>query len=732
VIGLILTLGGLTAPVVCQQVAAAFVDGRVNVWPKISGRVLNEQKHGVAGVMVRAAPEFLVTLTQPDGRYELSVPSGWSGFVVAHRSGLAIMPPDRTYDQVTASIPDQDFSTEALGSALVSGQVREYDGRPASRVIIRFLGAAASFGENLQTATEGDGFYQLSIPVGWTGTIRPDANHRLESSEDDWLTITRPVERDFVVYRNWYVAPTGSDGRKDGFFDGPFGTIQKAADRARPGDTILLREGLYDLTSDRGYDVDTIYFRSSGQPGQPITIQAYPGETVALTTAESKPIFDFSDTWEHETAGFGHYVFSGLRIEGGRYGWLFRPPAPDGWQLSADPISALAATQIHDVLIEDCEVDGNGMVESGIYARSGGIRNLTVRRCRFHHTIGTEGTVDIGEWRDTHPAHAFPRGGSHDLLFEDCDFHDALHQQANGIVVQPGSYNVTFRRCRAWNNGKYGFACKGSGQFRLDRCAAWGNDSSQMYCRGFGGDDDTGRPLARNDFLITNSVFVAPADQRGGAALNWRENCDLTVYHCTIVGLRDAVHDEAGGFAFQLGHRHNLPSRANLCNCIVAGYTDAPAVRFYVPKGGPFLTNTRYEGEGNLFYSDAETTFKYQSQNWRSLAEWQAYWAAGEPRGDDQLLGPSATFADASSLFDDPGFVLLSPSQAPLRKMWAADLFDPANFADVRVTPSSPAIESAENLSDLDIPELVFDYNGDRRPLDGPWTAGAFQAPIVP
>lgn len=574
---------------------------------------------------------------------------------------------------------------------------------------------------------------------------------------------TTPATATAAGGRIFYVSPQGSDLWRGEQPDpgeggaGPLRTIQRAANRAKPGDTIVIRGGDYDLT--RGdYPSSVIHFASSGQPGRPITVEAYGDEVVALHTSPSRAVFDFTSVWGHRSAGFGHYVFRKLKITGGRAGWMFVPPAPTQRKAAtrgaraparsstapAQPVEtatipaesagtvnleALWAGQVHDVLIEDCEVDGRGKIDTAIYCRNAGVRNLTVRRCNFHHTVGTEGTVDIGEYKSADPAHAVPRSASHDLLFEDCDFHHSQHRQSDGIVTQPTVFNVTLRRCRAWNNGKYGFALKGSGNFSLDRCAAWGNNSSQMYCRGFGTDTGAPRPAATSDFLMTNCIFVAPADQRGGSALNWRENCNIAAYHCTIVGLRKASLKQAGGFAFLLGEEPEVPVRAVLRNCIVVGMNDSPVLRLHVAGEQPFVPNVAYDGDTNLFYCTADAAFRYQSFTWTDLADWQAFWAKGVPDGDDAARGPKATHADRHSRFADPKFLRLDPAEAPLSREWTAQLNAPANHTDVRITADSPALRLGENLSRLGIPELGHDYSGEPRPVDGPWTAGAFEKP---
>lgn len=80
----------------------------------------------------------------------------------------------------------------------------------------------------------------------------------------------------------YYVSPTGSDfwsgtQADPGNGDGPFATLAKAASVLQAGDTLYLRNGTYRETLDLAV---------SGQPGLPITIQNYPGESPTLTGAD--------------------------------------------------------------------------------------------------------------------------------------------------------------------------------------------------------------------------------------------------------------------------------------------------------------------------------------------------------------------------------------------------------------------------------------------------------------
>lgn len=73
-----------------------------------------------------------------------------------------------------------------------------------------------------------------------------------------------------------YVATNGSDSA-DGSLGAPFRTIQQAAQRAEPGDTVLVRGGTYR---------ETVTPARSGTSSRPITYKPYNGERVTISGAD--------------------------------------------------------------------------------------------------------------------------------------------------------------------------------------------------------------------------------------------------------------------------------------------------------------------------------------------------------------------------------------------------------------------------------------------------------------
>jgi pectate disaccharide-lyase len=68
----------------------------------------------------------------------------------------------------------------------------------------------------------------------------------------------------------YYVATNGSDAN-DGTREHPFATIRQAAQVVNPGDTVIVRDGVY---SDLDKDKAVVPVRRSGSPGAPITFRA--------------------------------------------------------------------------------------------------------------------------------------------------------------------------------------------------------------------------------------------------------------------------------------------------------------------------------------------------------------------------------------------------------------------------------------------------------------------------
>ncbi len=103
----------------------------------------------------------------------------------------------------------------------------------------------------------------------------------------------------------YYVSPSGQNASGYGTDPStPYRTIQYAADRTNPGDTVYVMNGTYNETSNQGVFIVT----RSGAPGEYITYKAYPGH---------KPKLHTSTAWNHILIRSASYIrIEGFEIEG--------------------------------------------------------------------------------------------------------------------------------------------------------------------------------------------------------------------------------------------------------------------------------------------------------------------------------------------------------------------------------------------------------------------------------
>jgi hypothetical protein len=88
-----------------------------------------------------------------------------------------------------------------------------------------------------------------------------------------WLLAPLPT----LAGAKTFVAPNGHDSNS-GTKEKPLRTIQVALDRMKAGDSCLLRGGTYR---------EAVTLKASGEPGRPVRLQAYPGETVVFDGTET-------------------------------------------------------------------------------------------------------------------------------------------------------------------------------------------------------------------------------------------------------------------------------------------------------------------------------------------------------------------------------------------------------------------------------------------------------------
>lgn len=133
---------------------------------------------------------------------------------------------------------------------------------------------------------------------------------------------------------NTYCVSTKGSDKKSGSEAEPLRTVQKAADIARAGDTILVRGGVYR---------EHLVLRFSGQKGKPIMLKNHPGERAVIQPGELGEEPHGHGVLLQAEEGYqkpiGWITIEGLEI---RYGW-------DGVKIY----------NAHDIVIRNCNIHHN-------------------------------------------------------------------------------------------------------------------------------------------------------------------------------------------------------------------------------------------------------------------------------------------------------------------------------------------------------------------------------------
>lgn len=231
--------------------------------------------------------------------------------------------------------------------------------------------------------------------------------------------------------------------------DGPWLTIQYAADQMVAGDTTQVRAGTYFEAG--------VTFTNSGQAGAPITLASYPDEEVIL---------DGSKNSREELPGIyikpgqGHYVIQGLAVR--KMSWSGIATDDDTSQPYADITirdctlydnhwSGIDLSAVDGFLVENVNSFQNGYYGLDIISSKGGghsSANGVVQNSSFHDHTGKEG-------------HGLAINQGHDIVIRDnVAYHNTIHgfDASDWPKGSELTYNVTFERNFSYDNGVNGFA----------------------------------------------------------------------------------------------------------------------------------------------------------------------------------------------------------------------------------------------------------------------------------
>lgn len=277
-------------------------------------------------------------------------------------------------------------------------------------------------------------------PVGTpVETERPTATPTTTAESSD----ETPAERSDTLV----VAPSNP-----GTDEAPLGSVQAAVDRAKPGQTVYVKPGVYP---------EHVETKRAGEPGNPITITGPPDAVLRHRGVEGKKDWGL-------VIGHSHVHLTGLTLDGLRnpaapdrrrsYGWMNVACLPGGIDRVVHPEDFEPGTYLRDVKITPHAVGNTrGMAIHPILTNE-----LEVGEFRLHGPVGLDylefdqyghvgevvylGVPSGGEMRVTHGE----LDRSHDVHVHHVDA-SAGHGHIELVDVKIGCHDVTIEYCTSVN-----------------------------------------------------------------------------------------------------------------------------------------------------------------------------------------------------------------------------------------------------------------------------------------
>ena len=128
----------------------------------ISGRITDPNGAPLPSVVLNGLPGQ--PATDNNGNYSAAVNSGFSGTATPTKTGYTFAPPSRTYSNVSANVPNQNY-TGTLAQFTISGCITDPNSLPLAGVVLSGLPG--------QPATDNNGNYAAQVSSGFSGTATP-------------------------------------------------------------------------------------------------------------------------------------------------------------------------------------------------------------------------------------------------------------------------------------------------------------------------------------------------------------------------------------------------------------------------------------------------------------------------------------------------------------------------------------------------------------------------------
>lgn len=417
----------------------------------------------------------------------------------------------------------------------------------------------------------------------------------------------------------YYVSPSGDDDG-DGTLKSPWKTIQKAADSLEAGETVFVREGVYE-------EFITINRSGSAEEGY-ITFKAYPGETPIVDGENLTISSGKSALFRLRSA---HYIkIEGFEIRGLSSSSSSKYPSGIKIDDGGSHIQILE-NDIHH--IGNYSEDGNahGIL---IYGNSSDpLKEITVRGNRVHDLIlGSSESLTVSGNVDGFTIEDNLVYDNNNIGIDIAGFYGTCQgscqdQPRNGVVAGNTVYNID-----SSTNPAYGAGSRSAGGIYIDGGTDIIIERNQVYSSNFGielASENKGKAtsdiIVRNNYIHHNEgagLIMGGSGSSNGSAVN------NVILNNTFLE-NDTLFQGYGEIVFQ-----NYVSNNVIVNNLLYAYPD-----------NPFIQKWKTNGTGNLI--DYNLYFRISGAdrvNWRWEGTSYSYW-------DEYKL---ASGNDRHSFFADP------------------------------------------------------------------------------
>lgn len=626
--------------------------------PKISGIVTKSDGTPLAGVTVMADSGGDSDTTDASGYYELYVPYNWSGTVSATLADYGFT--DRIYTNVVTNKINQNFSGF---QPMISGYVKEANGTPLYGVTF-----TADDGGGTST-TNGSGYYQITVPYNWSGTITILTSGLGWTLTPDFLEYSSVISN--INQQNYTAENIGISVALDG--SGDFTTIQAAVDASfydGNSDLIIVSDGIYTGNGNIGINITNkdITVKSEGDPNSCII--------------DCQGLDNAFDLLGGDVFINGFTVQNGVGNEGGAIQCNFA-----------------------NFIIQNCKFLNNTATRGGAVNKNSGNGSIIIRNCEFINNECGSGGGAISLYSD-------------EQMIENCSFIGNRAGQTGGAVAAGGRIiGCSFHENTA---GPSGGAIYTGGDTLIKNCEFYFNRTTRdgpvigpygggginiMHPRGFivencifeNNDADNGTAgsgilvMGRKDFPEDEGILVENCIFRNN------ENTGIYIETTENVTINNSIVETSVGRGIFCN-----ASTVEISNSLISHNSTAGVSLYYSPC---IIDGCTIANNGGTYGAVA----------WNDNASLDIIntivWGNTDPQLSENSLAPGSqiAFCDIQGGYTGTGNIDADP------------LFADASVGDYHLQPGSPCIDTADNTAvtdpnDLDGLLRIVDGNCDGTP----------------